>query len=316
MEQPMKKTMFALSLILFAFSGFAQSSSAFQLATNEAFVIMNGLPLYQEQGGTLKWKENLTIGDKVQVKGKIQKIKLEGKERDFLKIVAPSGAEGFARAPYLVQKATLAVVRADKAVVYTEPRDVKITSKSISQQTIVAALTEGSSSSFAKVLCYDAAQDAYFTDPVFVAAEDLTYAEADVNATILFATASATKNKDIRANLLKVIEKRYSSSIFFDRIRAALEPSAASQAPAASAAPSKPVVAKQGKFIVNDDKVNVRAQPDEVNGEVVAQLDKDAVVETVEATARAYTVAGQTGLWYRIVEPSGWVFGVFLDPAE
>lgn len=314
----MKKTLLSLALALFALCGFAQSSAAFQLGPNEAFVIMNGLPLYQEQGGTLKWKENLTIGDKVQVKGKIQKIKLEGKDRDFLKVVAPSGAEGFARAPYLVQKASLAVVRADKAVVYSEPRDVKITSKSISQQTVVAVLAEGSSSSFAKIVCYDAAQDAYFTDPVYVAAEDLTAADADINATILFATATSTKNKDIRANLLKVIEKRYSSSIFFDKIRSALDPSAAPQAnaPAAQAAPSKPVVAKPGKFIVNDDNVNVRALPDEANGEVVAQLSKDTAVETVEATARAYTVAGQTGLWYRIVEPAGWVFGVFLDPAE
>jgi hypothetical protein len=314
----MKRFAVFVALALLASSAFAQASGTFQLGPNEGFVILQGLPLYQEKGGELKYKEGLVIGDKVQVKGRVQKMKLDGKERELVRVQAPSGNEGFVRSAYVIQKAGLAVVRADKAIVYAEPREVKITSKTISQQTIVAVLAEGSSSSFAKVVCYDAAQDAYFTDPVYVAAEDLSGADADINATILFATAQASKNQDIKANLLKAIEKRYSSTIFMDRIRAALSGDAQQPAPTsqAAAAPSKPTVPKSGKFIVNDDNVNVRDQPDEASGKVLSQLGAGAVVEVVEATAKAYSVSGQTGLWYRIAEPAGWVFGVFLDASE
>jgi hypothetical protein len=316
----MKRIAIFALLAALSLGAFAQSASA-PLAPNEGFVIMNSLALYQEQGGSLKYKESLVVGDRVQVKGRIQKMKLDGKEREFLKVQAPSGNEGFVRAAYVVQKASLAVVRTDKAIVYAEPRDVKITSKTISLQTIVAVLSEGSTADFSKIVCYDAQQDAYFTDPVFVAAEDLSSADADINATILFVTASASKSQDIKANLLRVIEKRYPATQFMDRIRSALGAQAGApaegQAPAAAApaAASKPTVPKQGKFVVNDDDVNVRDQPD-ASGQSLARLREGLVVEAVEATARAYSVGGQTGLWYRIVEPAGWVFGVFLDPAE
>jgi hypothetical protein len=99
-----------------------------------------------------------------------------------------------------------------------------------------------------------------------------------------------------------------------DKIRAAL--ASPGEAKSAPPAPAKPVVSKSGKFSVNDDDVNVRDQPDETSGRVVAKLAAGTIVEVVEATDRAYSVAGQTGLWYHIAEPSGWVFGVFLDPAD
>jgi hypothetical protein len=305
----------ALALITLALPGFAQSpaTDTLKLGKDEAFVILNNLPLYQEQGGSLKWKENLTIGDKVQVKGGVQKKKVEGKERDYLRVKAPSGSEGFVRAQYVAAKATLAVVRAEKATVYSEPRDVKITTKSVSNMTIVATFQDGSTSSFSKIICYDAAQDAYFTDPVYVAIEDLSFADADVNATILYATAAASKNKEIKSNLFKVIQKRYASSIFFDKIQAALTPGAASDAAPAAA---KQTSTAAGSFTVNDDKVNVRAQPDETGGQVLTQLSKGQIVEVLEQTTQTYVVGGVSDHWYRIANPAGWVFGGFLDSAE
>jgi hypothetical protein len=324
----MKRIASFLFISVLAISAFAQASPAFQLGPNEGFVIMNSLALYQEQGGGLKFKESLALGDKVQVKGRVQKMKLDGKDRELIRVQAPSGTEGFVRSAYVVQKAALAVVRADKAIVYAEPREVKITSKSISKQTIVAVLAEGSTPEFSRVVCYDASKDSYFTDPVFVAAEDLSFADVDINATILFAAAAASKNQDIKSNLLKVIEKKYSSTIFIDEIRAALsfkgdalgasgDASAPTAQPVqAQAASSKPTVPKSGKFTVNDDGVNVRDQPDEVNGRVIGELNAGTVVEVIEATARAYSVGGQTGLWYRLVDPAGWVFGLFLDSAD
>ena len=286
---------------------FAQSD-ALQLQKNEAFVIMNDLPLYQEQGGALKWKESLVIGDKVTLLGRTYKFKIEGNEREYIKLRSPAGTEGWSRIQYIVPKAQLAVVKSEKATVYSEPRDVKMTSKTVSQMTIVAALQDGSTPAFAKVVCYDSYQDKYYTDPIFLSKDDLSFADADINAIILYTTALSTKDKGLRAKFLGNIEKNYSASVFFDKIRAALVPS--------DAAATKAAVPYVANFVVNDDRVNVRAQPDEVSGQVIGQLNKGAAVQTVESTAQSYSLGGQTAPWYHIKEPAGWVFGSFLTPVE
>ncbi len=141
-----------LGLSAFSFSG--------PLGPNEAYIIRNEAALWQEQsGGVLKWAENLTIGDQVTLLNRTAKFKLEGAEREFIKVKALDGMEGWVRTLYVAPKASLGVIKADGAIVYSEPRDVKITSKSISSMTIVAMLQEGSTSSFAKVMCYDAIAD-------------------------------------------------------------------------------------------------------------------------------------------------------------
>jgi SH3-like domain-containing protein len=301
----------AFCLALSALASFAQiaspDSSVLQLQKNEAFVIMNDLPLYQEQSGNLKWKESLVIGDKVTLLNRTYKFKIEGNEREYLKVRSPSGTEGWVRTQYVVPKCQLAVVRAEKATVYSEARDVKMTSKTVSQMTMVASLIDGSTPAFAKVVCYDANLDKYYTDAIFLSKDDLTYADADISALILYMTAMSSKDKGMRAKFFGNIEKNYSSTLFFDKIKAALVP----DAPAAK--PSSPL---SGFFTVNDNNVNVRAQPDEVNGQVVAQLSNGAKVEVVEASTQTYTVGGQTAAWYRIKEPAGWVFGSFLSPAQ
>jgi hypothetical protein len=299
----------AFCLAATALAGFAQDSGAFQLQKNEAFIIVNDLPLYAEQGGgNLKWKESLVIGDKVTLLNRTYKFKVEGNEREYLKVKSPAGNEGWVRTQYAVPKCRLAVVRAESATVYSEARDVKMTSKTVSQMTIVAALTDGSTPSFAKVVCYDAVQDKYYTDPIFLAIDDLSYADADISALILYTTAMASKDKGLRAKFYGNIEKNYSSSIFLDKIKAALVPGAAS-----AAKPSSPLSAS---FTVNDDRVNVRAQPDEVGGQVLAQLSKGTKVEALEATTQTYAVGGQSAAWYRIKEPAGWVFGGFLTRSD
>jgi len=309
----MKRTIAAVFFLAASFAiAFAQAaSSAPRLGPNEGFVILNNLPLYLEAKGVLTFKESLVLGDKVTVLSRVSKFKIGGNEREYVRVRAPSSNEGWVRSVYVVQKCSLAVVKTDKAVVYAEPRDVKITNKVISAMTIVAVLDDGTTSAFAKILCYDPVQDAYFTDAAFfLGSDDLSVADADINSVILYTTAMATKNKDIRSNLFKVIEKRYSSSIFFDKIKSALVPGAA------VAAVAKPSAAASGFYEVNDDNVNVRAQPDELNGQVVGKLNRGAQVEVLEATIQDYAIGGKSAKWYRITEPAGWIFGSFINPIQ
>lgn len=298
----MKKT-FLMVFVLFAAIG---SGFSAPLASNEGYVILNNLPLWVEKsGGVLEFKESLVIGDKVGITGKVYKFKQDGKERDYYWAKAPSGAEGYVRVSYIATKAGLAVVKAEKAIVYSEARDVKMTAKVISEMTIVAVLQDGSTPEYARVVGYDAAQDIYYTDPVFVSRADLSFADVDLNALILFASAKGTKDKAIRANFLRLIEAKYSSSLFFQDIKAVLAPESV-----------KPSSAAGGSYTVNDDNVNVRATPDEVGGQVVGKLGKGAVVTVVEATNQSYTIGALKGPWYKIAEPSGWVYGPFLTPSN
>jgi hypothetical protein len=280
-------------------------SYAAPLGPNEAYVLLGGLALWQDQpGGALKWAENLTLGDRVTLLNRTAKFKQDGKERDFVRVRATDGQEGWVRPPYVASKASLAVVSADGAVIYSEPRDVKITSRTISRMTLVAVLQDGGSGNFAKVQGFDVPQNTLLGDSTFVAMEDLTSADADVNAVILYSVASATKNQDVRKNLLKVITNKYGSSLFLPKIQADL---------GGGAVAARPTAPFSGQFAVIDDNVNVRAAPDEKNGQVVGRLDRDAVVDVVEKTTESYTIGDQTAPWYRIKDPAGWVFGSFLE---
>jgi hypothetical protein len=281
--------------------------SAAPALSNEALVIVQGLGLYQDKSGTLEFIEALTIGDKVVLLNRTAKYKLSGTEREYVLVRALSGKEGWARTSYIIPRATLAVVKSDKAIVYSEPRDVKITARYISNMTIVAVLQEGTSASFAKVQCYDIAQNAYFLDSTFITPDNLTAADADVNAAILYTVAGATKDAGVKKNLLNLAATKYSSTVFLPKIQKAL---------GISPAVAKDTAPAAGMYVVNFDKVNVRAAPDEVNGRVVAQLDKGAVVEVTEMTTDSYTIGANTAPWFRIADPDGWVFGASLVQQE
>lgn len=301
-------------LSLFSALALVLSSMAFAapLGSNEAYVLLNELPLWAEEfGGKLKWQEALTIGDKVTLLNQTGKFKVEGNEREYTKVKSLSGKEGWVRTPYIASKSSLAVVKAEKSLIYSEPRDVKITSKFLTHMTLVAILQDGSSGAFLKIQAYDTFQDALFSaDSTFVSPDDLTTSEADVNAVILYTVAAANKNATVKKNLLNVINAKYSSTMFLGKIQSVL-----SGAPVVNSAgkETKPAV---GTFTINDNNVNVRATPDEKNGQVLSQLSLGYAVEVLEVTAQTYTVGGMTGYWYRLKEPAGWVFGTFLTPAN
>jgi hypothetical protein len=71
-----------------------------------------------------------------------------------------------------------------------------------------------------------------------------------------------------------------------------------------------------GSYVVNDDKVNVRAAPDAAAGKVVSKLNKGVSVEVTEMSVLTYAVQNMRAAWYHIKSPDGWVYGYFLDPAD
>jgi hypothetical protein len=214
----MKRPIIALALILLV----CAAAGAQILASNTAVVLVNGSPLYEESNKALKVQDYLILGDIVNLLNKTSPFSESGVQRDFTRVRAPNGKEGWVRSQYIASKASLAVVKADQAAIYAEPRTVKLTSKFITAMTLVAVLQDGSSSSFAKIQGYDPAQNALYTDSTYVRTEDLTTTTADVSAAILYNVSKATKDAGIKKNLLKVAALKYSSSMFIGRIQEAL----------------------------------------------------------------------------------------------
>ena len=299
----MKRLAFVL-LLLGILTAYA---AAAPLAQNEAYVLVHGSALWLDNGPKLTWVENLTIGDKVTLLNRTAKFKQDGEDKEFVRIKAPDGKEGWVRTPYLSVKSSLAVVKADAAMIYSEPREVKITSRSISNMTLVAVLQDGSTGSFAKVQGYDRAQKRLFTDATFVSVDDLTTAEVDVNAVILYTVAVSSDDQAVKKNLLKVAMTKYGGTIFLPNLQAA-----AGVVPAAA----KNTTPSVGTYVVNDDNVNVRSAPDEKTGQVIGKLNKGTKVDVTEMTSQTYTVGENTAAWFHVKAPDGWVFGSFLQPGE
>jgi hypothetical protein len=198
------------------------SCFASPLAPNTAVILIHGTPLYDESNKVLKAIDYLTLGDIVTLLNRTGTFSESGKDRDFTRVRAPNGREGWSRTQFMATKATLAMVKADKTVIYSEPRDVKLTSRNVSGLTLVAVLQDGSTATFAKIQGYDAAQGVLFTDSTFVTMDDLTTSIIDVNAGILIDVAAATKDAVVKKNLLTIALKKYSQSVFLPRIQAAL----------------------------------------------------------------------------------------------
>lgn len=270
---------------------------------NEGFVLLNNASVFKEKSmGTLEWSEALTLGDKVQIVGGVVKMKYSGNEREYYKVKLANGKEGFIRTILLGTGGTLGVVKAEASLVYSEPRDVKITARTLTRGQMVVVQKEGATDQFIKVVGYEASTDAPI-DGVFLAKEDVSINDIDANAIILLTVAKAQKNEAVKKNLLTVAATKYSTSLFMDLVRAVLDP--LNPAPRAT----KPA---SGTFLVNDNKVNVRDVPNEKGSKVVGSLEKGVSVEVVETTAESYTIEGKTAPWYRLASPDGWVFGSFL----
>jgi len=211
------------------------------LAPNAAFVTINDAPLYQDNPDkSLKWLEALTLGDTVTLVNRTASFKESGKDRDFTRVKAPDGKEGWVRSQFVAAKAMLAVVKADEAIIFTEPRDVKATSRSASLMTVVAVLQDGSTGGFARIQGYDIPKSALYVDQTYLNMTDLTTSDADVQAAILYTVAMASKSPEVRKSLLKLASGKYGGSIFSGAIDLAMSgaPAPAAAAPVSSGAPA------------------------------------------------------------------------------
>lgn len=296
------KRMLILAVLV---AGLASAAYSVPSGPTGGLVLLNNLAAWQEQfGGKLTWMENLTIGDKVTLLGRTQNFTVDGRDREYIKVKTPSGKEGWVRTPYIAVNATLGVIKSEAALIYSEPRDLKVTANVMKFLTIVAILDNGSTREFAKVAAVDPVTEVPFAaNTTFLTYSDITINENDVAAAVLYYVGKTAKNDAIKTNLLTLAQKKYAASVFFPSIQTVLGGSPA------AAVEVTPFV---GTYSISDNNVNVRSAPT-TDAAVILQLSQGTSVTIKERTAAQATAGNKTDYWYHITAPQdGWVFGSFI----
>lgn len=294
----MKRILLTFALVV----SLAAGAFATPSGPNGGLVLLHNLPVWQDQmGGKLEWLEDLTLGDKVTLVGRTQNFNKDGKDKEYLRVRTPSGKEGWVRTPYIAVNATLGVIKAESALIYSEPRDLKVTANVMNFLTVIAILDNGSTNDFAKVAAVDPDSEVPFAANTYLTYPDLTIDENDVAAAIMYYVGKSTKNAAVKKNLLVLANKKYASSVFLPKLQTVL----GGEAAVAS-------VPFAGTYTINDNNVNVRSTPS-TDGAVVSQLSNGTSVTTKERSAAQATAGTKTDYWYHISAPlDGWVFGSFI----
>jgi uncharacterized protein YgiM (DUF1202 family) len=276
--------------------------------SKSAFNIMAAGGLADITDGNVKYIGSLTLGEKVALTGKTTKAGTGANEREWVEVKRDSGKTGWARTDFVVSSSLLAVVTADDAVIYSEPKNTGASTKSIPKQTIMAIHSDSAGQAFIKVTFVDPVSKILSKD-VYVKNDGVSTKGDDVQSAILLQLAAASDNPTQKQAFLQSASKDYPGSVFIVQIEDAL---AALTAPA-------PVKATEKFFatmVSTSDAVNVRDAPDEATGKVLATLSKGQKVDVEEKTSDSYAVKDQNAPWYKVKNPAGWVFGAFLQAEE
>ncbi len=288
-------------------TGLSASEGGGLVADNKSgFVILGALPLWDIAEGQLKWKDNLQIGEKVGLLGAATKAVQYGKEREFLQVRRDSGAEGWARTDYVIPDSMLAVITAQEAILYTQPKNTSPTGKALPRITILAIHRKSAAEAFLRISAVDAEQ--ILQKEVFIRNEGISTTADDVQSATLFQLASLSKNAKQKEALLRSAVSDHPGSAFIAQIEEALT--------ALTASSTRATERFFATLAASNDSVNVRSEPNENTGTVVAKLSAGQQVEVEEKTVESYTIGEQSASWYRIREPAGWVYGAFLKAVE
>jgi hypothetical protein len=231
----------------------------------------------------------------------------DSKVYDYLRVRRDTGKEGLIFANQLTVGSELAVVADEKAYLYRSAKSVDASDYILPRGIVLGAFLETEKDGFIRIEAYDPVNQAYRRN-LFIKTAALSYRKQDVQSSILLQTAEALDpetEKNRRAALLDSALYDYPDSIFAVDIQAL--------AGSGSTVQTREINAQ---FIVSDDDVNVRENPD-VSSAVVTQLFYETGVYAVEETVDEFTIDGQRARWYRIVQPvEGWVFGAWLEDIQ
>lgn len=256
---------------------------------------------YDITDGKAKWKSSFPLGEKLAFLNEVVKAKYDTTEYEFAKVNYDGDKTGYVLATQIATNGELAVVTGTAANVYKSAKNVDVTGTILPRMSVIVIFPSTAKDNFMSFTSYDPVNKAYHKEK-FLKTSEFSTSEADVQSAILLHTAVASKDETKKKALIQTAASEYSTSAFGAEILAL-----------SGNAPPKTIRSTVASGMINDDKVNLRDQPDEISGAVIDQLANGTAISVIEETVDTYTVGDKTDRWYRLSQPKdGWVFGAFV----
>jgi hypothetical protein len=173
-----------------------------------------------------KWIAGLVLGESVMT-GKIRKMTFNNKEYDFIEVRRDDKKEGFALDYQVAVGGRLAVVVEEKANLFSAPKTVNVTNRTVSRKTVVVYFPETESGGFVETKGVDSESSSLIPEGQYMRLSALSRSDADIQSSILLQTAQAMTGANqtvAKEALLKSALQDYSDSVFYHEIRAIVNP--------------------------------------------------------------------------------------------
>lgn len=282
-------------------------------------VAYEGAGLYastgQGEGASLEWRAALDFGGSLRMAegSSPRSFKVGNDNMQFIPIAADSSAlsglgDRLGDAPLWIREDYYAGEGAEAAVVIAdcpigEGRTLKrgellAASRPQGGQTALGFIVDPITKSFAS--------------KVEIATSALSFSREDLRAAIALAKAAAARDADEAKAILEEGERSAGNSSLIADIKAKLGGDQGSAAAVAGPA----MEALVAKFTVKQDGAALRKAPAE-DAEVLAKLDMDDEVQSIERTPEAQDSTDGKARWYHLSSPiDGWIFGLDLLGAD
>jgi hypothetical protein len=206
-------------------------SSAFKqgyaLRVNTGFYVLDGEDNGEATTKT-KWDSGIVLGESVTT-GKTRKMIFSGdnKEYSFIEIRNYNKKEGFALINQIAVGGRLAVVVEEKANLFSAPKTVNVTNRTVSQKTVLVYFPETESGSFVEIKGIDGESKNTIAEGQYMRLSSISRSDSDIQSSILLQTAQTMINSSqavAKEALLKSALQDYPNSVFYSEIREILYP--------------------------------------------------------------------------------------------
>jgi hypothetical protein len=173
-----------------------------------------------------KWEAGIVLGESV-ITGKIRRMTFSNREYDFIEVRCDNKREGFALTNQIAVGGRLAVVIEENANLFSAPKTVNVTNRTVSRKTVLAYFPETESGGFVEVKGIDGESKNTVAEGQYMRFSSLSRSESDIQSSVLLQTAQAITSANqavAKEALLKSAIQDYPDSVFYSEIRAILYP--------------------------------------------------------------------------------------------
>lgn len=268
-----------------------------------------------EDGSFTLGSVRLSLGEPISYMGETEEVSSDKINKILSHIKNKKGEDVWIDDIFLVPDGRLGVIIGEPFV-YSEPDILQPTDDILPKGTIVTIYPD-EENGFKKITTWDEVNDKRQPN-VFVKKATVSSKEADVQTGLILFAVGKSKNDAVKMELLRSALD-YSSKVFANEIDNEIMKinGSANTEPESESAPVTQVEVPIEDFyfsgIINDNDVNVRNIPSTNGSSVVSQLNNGESVMILAQTVEDFTIGADTSKWYKLEDPEGWIFGIFVD---